>query len=546
MSKNKPLKIIIAEKPSVSKLINSALKDPSYTYYAVSGHIGRITYKYSEGLPWAKVNLSDLVKEEYKYTYDPKNRALKDLRSIKDGTCIDQLVLALDPDVEGYNIQNTILDYFKSRAITAKDLKVVCLEALSPSNIRTAFKNRTEYDCSRGYPGDLRMRLDFLFGTILTRKASFDFLKKDKKWVTYNTGRVQTPTLQEVITREQQITNFKPELYYDLKIEHPSLKHELSLAKINVNHIKSANTLRVEDLTLRKITKKIVESRTGLNTDDLLKLLAREHMAFKKITPAVTKLLSDMYLKGIITYPRVENNEYNNYKDSLQQYNALYEKQSGLKGIVPQLEPKQKTTDHGPITPLVLPDSSHTDWELKVLHTLYRYAKSIFSGCNTYDVYHYTVTIDQKPYNFTISKARVINYQDGSIYEVQFDPLKFTKETLKINLEEKETKPKSSYTTAALIKEMTRKKLGTKSTKTVIIQNLIDNYYLYYDTNSHLKPTKRGLDLIKYWAEQFKEITKPDLTAEMESCFENLKDQNSVLEIECKYKNLISGSLFKK
>ena len=538
------MKLIIAEKPSVSENIKDVLKDPSYKFISVSGHIYKIDYSSSKDLSWSKVDLRDLVMEPYAYIYD-KTLSLKELSKIKKGQIIEQLILALDPDIEGYNIQNAIVNYLTKQGVILNKIQVVCLESLSTEGVRKAFSEKLPYDCTKGYPGELRMKLDFLFGTVLTRKASFDFLKETRRWSTYNTGRVQTPTLKEVIEREQSIKNFKPEKYYLLKAlkEETNLDHDIILKRyeelVEQDKQKVKEVISLEYL---KTSKKIVLPKKGLNTDELLRLLSKDHAMFSRITPAVTNLLSNMYLKGMISYPRVENSQYNNYPDLLQTFGENFKKYYSKEPLYPILKPSKTVTDHGPVTPLVLPDPKvHEDREIKVLESLYKYGKSIFSGSNDYLIYQYVLKTSTEYHNFEILVEEKVNYEDGNPYNKKIDPLSLKLNTLE--LQSKETKPKGYFTTATLIKQMTRKKLGTKSTKTKIIQNLVDNKYLYYD-RTFLRSTERGKNLIRYWEKNFKTIVDYKLTAEIESCFSLLKNESTLLEKENYYRTYIKDNLF--
>lgn len=530
------MKIIIAEKASVARTIKSALQNDQYTYLSVAGHISRIDYTKSRNKSWARTDLRQLVIEDYKYEYVDKF-SLKQLKKLKRDLVLDELILAMDPDVEGFHIRNTVLDYLDSKNISARVISEMTLEALSVEAIRKAYASRKTPEISKGYPGDLRMRLDFLFGTILTRKATLDFQKKYRAWSIYKTGRVQTPTLNEITLRQQQIEKFKPEVYFELSARVKNTHYDILLDKLDKAFVTKPRILQLRQID---VTNKIVPARTGLNTDEFLKLLARKHAAYAKITPAVTKILNEAYLKGLISYPRVENNSYANHQDLLDLFAKNYELMTSKRSVVLYLKPSNAITDHGPITPLVLPDRNrHSIHELRILQSLYDHGAKMFSGPNTYKVHRYLLRTETKQYEFSVVVALNVNYDDGSKFLKTLEqPLSLDE----LNLETKQTQPKSRYTTSSLIGLMTKRNLGTKSTKAQIIQNLVDSKYVVYDKNK-LKPTVRGRNVIQYWRTCFKTITQAELTAEIESCFRNLDSAASVHETEQRYRKFLKDTL---
>ena len=122
----------------------------------------------------------------------------------------------------------------------------------------------------------------------------------------------------------------------------------------------------------------MVEPKSGLNTDELLNLLSKEHAVFKKIDSKITDLLSKMYLEGKISYPRTDNGSYNNYYDLLIDTGKLYEKQTKITPIIPKNTPSKTITDHSPISPLVNSIDIQDPLEKKVLKTLYDHLKKYF------------------------------------------------------------------------------------------------------------------------------------------------------------------------
>ena len=92
-----------------------------------------------------------------------------------------------------------------------------------------------------------------------------------------------------------------------------------------------------------------------------------------------------MYLKGIITYPRTDNNSFANYPDLYKETSVLHQKHfKNCKIELINMQKENKITDHGPICPLKTIDQVPDELQKKVLNTLFNYLKKVYSGANRY------------------------------------------------------------------------------------------------------------------------------------------------------------------
>ena len=414
--------VIVAEKPSVANMLKKGLENKVTLITSVSGHLYTLAYKKYDKTPWAKVKITDLLKDEFKFIFSSTKAGIN-LNKIVALGVIDQLILACDPDVEGAFIESQILKYLESKSVKIRKRSSMILESLSPRDVVTAYEKRIPYNSIKAYPGELRSRLDFLFGTVLTRKASMDYLKTTKKWKTLNTGRVQTPTLQFIVNRENEIRNFVQKDYYEAFIKIPTLEQKLSLGTFESKESAQEIFIKISHIEISDATPVVHRPKDGLNTDKFLKLLSSQVAELRKVSVGA-KVLNAMYLAGKITYPRTENYSYRNYRDLLNHTAKLYQKEFQIE---PDLEflktfySTKKTTDHGPISPLILSSEAETDLERKVLICLYNYLKKVFSGSNYYDSYDITLRIGSEDTKFTILKEKLINYESYSTSSKTFD-----------------------------------------------------------------------------------------------------------------------------
>ena len=87
---------------------------------------------------------------------------------------------------------------------------------------------------------------------------------------------------------------------------------------------------------------------------------------------------------------------------------------------------------------------------------------------------------------------------------------------LKLDKEQKFTKPPSRYTESGLVKVMEEKGIGRPSTYATIIQTLYDRYYVERDEAKKLFPTELGVTVSSFLVEHFPSLINVEFTAKME------------------------------
>ena len=122
-----------------------------------------------------------------------------------------EIVIATDPDREGEVIGREVLDEMIWRGPVSRLL----LSALDPASIRTALAQvrpgrETE---ALYYAGLGRSRADWIIGINLTRAWTLAGRQQGMKGV-LSVGRVQTPTLNLVVSREEAIRSFVPTTFH--------------------------------------------------------------------------------------------------------------------------------------------------------------------------------------------------------------------------------------------------------------------------------------------------------------------------------------------
>ncbi|WP_318036241.1 type IA DNA topoisomerase [Halobacillus amylolyticus] len=128
-------------------------------------------------------------------------------------------------------------------------------------------------------------------------------------------GRVQTPTLYLIYTRQQEIHNFKPEPFYELfaniKVENGTFqaKYKDRFAKKDdlTNFMKDQGLQSEENTTITKLTKESKKTKSP-KLHSLSTLQTKANKKWKYSPTDVLKIMQNLYEKKLLTYPRTDSN----------------------------------------------------------------------------------------------------------------------------------------------------------------------------------------------------------------------------------------------
>ncbi|MBA8306134.1 DNA topoisomerase III [Klebsiella michiganensis] len=221
------MKLFLCEKPSQGRDIARILgttqrgdgcligKDIIVTWGF--GHLMEAESPEGYDLKYKKWVLTDLpiIPEQWKNIVKPATK--------KQFTIIQKLlkkassvVIATDADREGEMIAREILDACKFRGPVSR----LWLSALDDASIRKALASLKPGEATESlYQAGLgRARADWLCGMNLTRLYTLKGRKPGQKGGVFSVGRVQTPTLNLIVHRDQQIASFIPRDYWTLTV----------------------------------------------------------------------------------------------------------------------------------------------------------------------------------------------------------------------------------------------------------------------------------------------------------------------------------------
>lgn len=230
------MRVFIAEKASLARAIADALASkyssrirPGENCYEVggdvvtycSGHILREAEPHEYNPAWERWDMAQLpmIPDQFKLLPDPTKKGL--IKTIKEKVAeASEVIHAGDPDREGQAIVNNVLDHIRCK----KPVQRIWLKELNVPGILKALgtmKSNSAYDTLFA-SARARTEADWGIGMNTTRAYSLEWSRKTSlrgKEGTIHVGRVTTPTLGLVVTRDLEIENFVPKDYFTLKIE---------------------------------------------------------------------------------------------------------------------------------------------------------------------------------------------------------------------------------------------------------------------------------------------------------------------------------------
>lgn len=345
---------------------------------------------------------------------------------------------------------------------------------LTKSDLIDAYENKSKsIDWGQAYAGETRHFLDWIYGINLSR-ALTTAIKNAGMFKILSSGRVQGPALKMVVEKEEEISAFKPEPYWQL-----SVKGLLKDTDLEVWHEKDkfTNEQEVKDI-VKKITGKDGKVAKIKNSEfvqkppvpfDLTTLQTEAYRLFGIKPKQTLDIAQDLYSSGYISYPRTSSQKLPNvnFKKLLEQL-SKYDKNANelLKGDLKPTEGKKTDPAHPAIYPTgQIPKV--TDRIAKIYDLIVKR----FLACFSDDAKRETVTIyiDIESEKFLARGTRTkypgwhkyyapyVQLEDKEMPKCKNnDPFK-NNETIKYD---KETQPPKRFTPASIIRELEKRELG--------------------------------------------------------------------------------------
>ena len=559
------MKVCIAEKPSVAREIaailgantkkDGYLEGNGYQVTWTYGHLCTLKEPHDYHPEWKGWNYSSLPIIPARFGI----KLIEIDNYVKQFKVIEQLIAGAeevincgDAGQEGELIQRWVMQ----KALCKCPVKRLWISSLTEESIREGFnslKDNSEFQ--RLYEAGLARAIgDWLLGMNATRIYT---LKYGANRQVLSIGRVQTPTLALIVNRFNEIKNFVPEPYWELKTLYRDVTFSSTKGKYKSEEEAREALTQIEghEFEVTSVTeKKGTESAPKLF--DLTSLQVECNKKFSYSADETLKLIQSLYEKKLTTYPRVDTTF---LSDDL--YPKMPATLRGLKGyesLVAALNlnklPKSKkvfdnskVTDHHAIIPTGYNNAAMTEPERKVYDLVVRhFIANFYPECKISTT---TVMGDVNGVEFKVTGKRILepgwrnvfnseelgvrseeSSDDNSQFSIfNFQFVKGERGEHTPDLAQKQTSPPKLYTEATLLRAMeTAGKLveneelrdamkengiGRPSTRAAIIETLFKRNYIRKVRKS-LEPTQMGVDLIA--TIQFDLLKSAELTGQWE------------------------------
>ena len=197
--------LIIVESPNKCKTIDNILKKAGFKHTRVIASVGHIAMLKDARNSYKNTGI--YPKEDFKANFqliEDKQKLIEELKT--QVKWADNVFLMTDGDREGAFIAASLIKFLK---IPKDKYKRITTHEITPKAILSALENPIPLEQDLISAAECRTILDKLIGYSLSPIAKTYLGAK-------SVGRCQSTGLKLVIEREDEINNFKPEIYYNI------------------------------------------------------------------------------------------------------------------------------------------------------------------------------------------------------------------------------------------------------------------------------------------------------------------------------------------
>lgn len=547
--------LIVTEKPAAANKIALALADGKpikessngVPYYKVThgkediivacavGHLFGLAEREKKSWSFPVFDIEWKPVSETSKTSAFTKKYLNVIKKLAKGA--DKFVVATDYDVEGEVIGLNVIRYVCKQ----KDAFRMKFSTLTKPDLIKAYEKKSpQLDWGQAKAGETRHFLDWYNGINYSR-ALTHAIKTTGSFKLMSTGRVQGPALKILVDKEKEIKKFKSVPFWQL-----SLNGNVKEEDIEAWHEKDKFwELKEAESALKNAQKKEagitkVESKKFNQQPpfpfDLTSLQVEAYRALKIQPKTTLSIAQELYTAGAISYPRTssqklpENVGYRKILSELKKngnYKALAEKLLSKKSLKPN-EGKKSDPAHPAIFPTGQPPTNHEEHELKVYDLIVKRFLATFSEPAKRETN--LIHLDCGGEGFITKGTRTIEkgwhefYQPYLNLEEQELPKVEKGDSIavsKVEKHDKETQPPKRYTPASIIKELEKRSLGTKATRSEIIDTLFKRGYV---DGKSIQATELGIHTLTTLEKYAPKIVDEELTRHFEEEMERIRE----------------------
>lgn len=323
--------LVIAEKPSVardyarvlgcSKKGEGCLMGDDYIVSWAVGHLIELCEpeKYDEKYKrWVFSDLPIMPKEMQLQVIRGNGKQFQILKKLMNSKEVSSIICGTDSGREG----ELIFRYIYQVAGCKKPFERLWVSSMTDEAIRKGFadlKSGKEYD-SLYESAKCRSEADWLVGINGSRAFT---IKYDSL---LSIGRVQTPTLSIIVKRQQEIDDFVPENYYEVKLTHPAGLNRPEDAAFTSGWVRVAEKQKETKIASKEEAQRIADGAKAIGTAivenitktpgkqlppllyDLTELQRDANRKYGYSANKTLQLAQSLYEKHkLLTYPRTDS-----------------------------------------------------------------------------------------------------------------------------------------------------------------------------------------------------------------------------------------------
>ncbi|MDP4040262.1 type IA DNA topoisomerase [Mycoplasma mycoides] len=539
--------LVLLESPSkiekIKHYLEESFPENQFVVLASGGHINSIADKGAWGLG------IDLETMQPDFVIDSSRKKI--ISQIKkEGKTADLIILASDPDREGEAIAYHLANLFKDHT----NIKRITFNEITSEAITNAFNNLRDIDMNLVNAQISRQILDKIIGYLVSKSLQ-------KSTGLMSAGRVQTPALNILTTRDTLIKNFKEVLYKNIFVIESKRAINLSLVKDKNNVLvntektyyideKQAKTIVVELGEVYRCTdyKSTAYETRSFKPYSTAGLLQDGFTKLKLSTSQITLAAQKLYELGYITYIRTDSVKYSSqFISEVKDYISKNYSSDLFKAPVVGKKDQNSQEAHESIRPTniwLTPEKASLEIEDNLLKRVYNLIwwnsiKSLMKGPSGFN---HRWTFNNNGYEFKQSWQEVkdLGYQaiknsssdenieltdDGEEVvktkdpkpEYQFnDDFEINVSKKYIKIEDAKTNPPKMFNQASLIKELKNLGIGRPSTYNPILTKLKDREYVEFPKSKPIVVTTKGYSANQYLYDHYLDFFNLNYTAEME------------------------------
>lgn len=217
-------KLILAEKPSVAREIarvlgckqntNGAIVGTNYIVTWALGHLVTLATPEELSKDWQmwKLEALPMIPEKFETrVIKETSKQFQNVKTLLKSNEVSELIIATDAGREGELVARWIIN----KVGFNKPIKRLWISSMTDKAIKEGFNNLKDGKLYNNlyYSAESRAIADWLVGLNVTRALTCKYNAQ------LSAGRVQTPTLAMIVSREEEITKFVPKEYYQVIIK---------------------------------------------------------------------------------------------------------------------------------------------------------------------------------------------------------------------------------------------------------------------------------------------------------------------------------------